>query len=143
MIVAQHVKLVWAVPWNTTKNCLQCKKCYLQTHNKWTSHNLQWFDGWTPLAGNDLHEFKAAVVELNVGGIIILCVDLTGSQRTAVLRLLEGVNTYTSVLEFDNHSNTLQYNEQNRIPYICSSFSSWGWLHTPAENVKKHVLGSR
>lgn len=40
---------------------------------------LQWFDWWAPLAGNDLHEFKAAVVELNVSGIVILCVDLTGS----------------------------------------------------------------
>lgn len=39
---------------------------------------LQWFDWWAPLAGNDLHEFKAAVVELNVRGIVILCVDLTG-----------------------------------------------------------------
>jgi len=48
---------------------------------------LQWFDWWAPLAGDDLHEFKAAVVELNVSGVVILCVDLTGPQRAAVLRL--------------------------------------------------------
>lgn len=51
------------------------------------SQYLQWFDWWASLAGNDLHEFKAAVVELDVSGIVILCVDLTGPQRTAVLRL--------------------------------------------------------
>lgn len=51
------------------------------------SRYLQWFDWWASLAGNDLHEFKAAVVELDVSGIVILCVDLTGPQRTAVLRL--------------------------------------------------------
>ena len=39
---------------------------------------IQWFDWWAPLAGDDLHEFESAVVELNVCGVVILCVDLTG-----------------------------------------------------------------
>lgn len=46
---------------------------------------LQWFDGWAPLAGDNLHEFKATVVELNVRGVVVLRVDLTGPQRTTVL----------------------------------------------------------
>lgn len=53
-------------------------------------HNLghiQGFDGWAPLAGNDLHELKAAVVELHLHGVVILRVDLTGPQRAAVLGL--------------------------------------------------------
>lgn len=50
-------------------------------------HYIQWFDRWAPFAGNHFHEFKAAVVELNVHSIVILCVDLTGPQRTTVLRL--------------------------------------------------------
>lgn len=59
-----------------------------QSHKLTANHqHLQWFDWWTPLAGNDLHEFKAAVVELNVRGIVVLCVDLTCPQRTTVLRL--------------------------------------------------------
>lgn len=50
---------------------------------------LQGFDGGTPLAGDDLHELKAAVVELDVCSVVILGVDLTGPQRPAVLRLVK------------------------------------------------------
>lgn len=53
----------------------------------------QWFDWWTPLAGYDLHEFEAAVVQLNVSGIVVLCVDLTRSQWTVVLRLNKEAQT--------------------------------------------------
>jgi len=49
---------------------------------------LQWLDGRTPLAGDDLHELKAAVVQLDLRGVVILSVDLAGPQRTAVLGLM-------------------------------------------------------
>lgn len=71
--------------------CATLGKAFYQVYGSLIRHihcqYLQWFDRWTPLAGNDLHEFKAAVVELNVGGIVVLCVDLTGPKRTTVLRL--------------------------------------------------------
>ena len=50
-------------------------------------HVLQWFDWGAPLAGDDLHELKAAAVQLHVCGIVILRVDLARAQRTAVLGL--------------------------------------------------------
>lgn len=33
----------------------------------------------TPLAGDDLHELETAVVELDLGGVVVLGVDLTRS----------------------------------------------------------------
>lgn len=51
------------------------------------SSNSQRLDGRAPLAGDDLHQLEAAVVELDVSGVVVLCVDLTGPERTAVLRL--------------------------------------------------------
>lgn len=49
--------------------------------------NLQRFDGRTPLAGDDLHELEAVVVELDLCGVVVLGVDLTRAQGAAVLRL--------------------------------------------------------
>lgn len=49
--------------------------------------HLQWLIWWTPLAGNHLHEFKAAVVQLNVCGVVVLCVDLARPQRATVFGL--------------------------------------------------------
>ena len=56
---------------------------------------LQWLDGRAPLAGDDLHELKAAVVELDLRGVVVLGVDLAGPQRTAVLGLMEETHTHT------------------------------------------------
>lgn len=50
---------------------------------------VQRFDRRAPLAGDDLHELEAAVVELDVRGVVVLRVDLTRPQRTAVLGLSE------------------------------------------------------
>lgn len=52
--------------------------------------DLQWFDWGAPLAGNDLHELKAVVVELHLHGVVVLRVDLTGPQRATVLGLNDG-----------------------------------------------------
>lgn len=78
-------------------SCFSVSSLRKLTHSLSTEQhqNLQWFDWWAPLAGNNLHEFKAAVVELDVSGVVILCVDLTGPERTAVLRL----DTYTDTQE--------------------------------------------
>lgn len=59
----------------------------LSSSNFW---HIQWFNWWAPLAGNDLHELKAVVVELHLHGIVILRVDLTGPQRATVLSLNDG-----------------------------------------------------
>lgn len=53
---------------------------------------LQRFDRRTPFAGNDLHELKAVVVELYLGSIVILGVDLTSTERATVLRLQQETN---------------------------------------------------
>lgn len=62
---------------------------YFKVQRKDHVECLQGFDGGTPLAGDDLHELKAAVVELDVCSVVILGVDLTGPQRPAVLRLVK------------------------------------------------------
>lgn len=49
--------------------------------------HIQWFYWWAPLASNDFHQLKAVVVQLDLGGIVILCVDLTRAQRTTILGL--------------------------------------------------------
>lgn len=57
-------------------------------NKKWITENApQRLDRRAPLAGDYLHELKAAAVQLNLWAVVILCVDLTGPQRTAVLRL--------------------------------------------------------
>lgn len=53
--------------------------------------HVQRFDWRAPLAGNDLHELKAVVVELHLHGVVVLRVDLTGPQRATVLSLNEGL----------------------------------------------------
>ncbi len=49
--------------------------------------HIQWFYWWAPLASNDFHQLKVAIVQLDLGGIVILCVDLTCAQRTTILGL--------------------------------------------------------
>lgn len=61
-----------------------CASCWLGAPS---DQNSQRLDGGAPLAGDDLHELEAAVVELNVRGVVVLRVDLTGPQRAAVLGL--------------------------------------------------------
>lgn len=51
------------------------------------NQHSQWFIWWTPLAGNHLHQFKAAVVQLNVRGVVVLRVDLARPQRATVFGL--------------------------------------------------------
>lgn len=48
---------------------------------------LQRFYWRTPLAGDDLHELEAVVIELDLCGVVVLGVDLTSAQGPAVLRL--------------------------------------------------------
>lgn len=64
----------------------------------WSEHVLQWFDRGAPLAGDDLHELEAAAVQLHVGGVIVLCVDLACTQRTAVLGLHTHTHTQLQIL---------------------------------------------
>lgn len=40
---------------------------------------LHGLDGRTPLAGDDLHELEAAVVQLDLSGVVVLAVDLTSA----------------------------------------------------------------
>lgn len=70
------------------------------TNCKKKSQCSQWFVRWTPFAGNHLHEFKAAVVQLNVRGVVVLRVDLASPQRATVFGL--NMETQESKLNFGN-----------------------------------------
>lgn len=62
----------------------------MQSCEKRNHQRSQWLVWWTPLAGNHLHEFKAAVVQLNVRGVVVLRVDLARPQRATVFGLKRG-----------------------------------------------------
>lgn len=94
---------------------------------------VQRFDRRAPLAGDDLHELEAAVVELDVRGVVVLRVDLTRPQRTAVLGLSEDrekkVKAWNSRLKTHLSNRKIQ----DGSPCRCSWFSSWGLPRTPTE----------
>lgn len=105
----------------------------MQNCEKRNHQRSQWLVWWTPLAGNHLHEFKAAVVQLNVRGVVVLRVDLARPQRATVFGLKRG-KTRETKLDLGNsrvrkHSAGCERN--GWVPCICSWFSSWGWSHTP------------
>lgn len=60
----------------------RCKTVKKRNHSR-----SQWLVWWTPLAGDHLHEFKAAVVQLNVRGVVVLRVDLARPERATVFGL--------------------------------------------------------
>lgn len=73
----------------------------------------QWFDRWAPLAGNNFHDFKATVVQLNLRGVVILCVDLAGPQRTTVLRL--NIDTQSWIKIRSDFKSKAMFNDQKNI----------------------------
>lgn len=97
------------------------------------SLHSQWLIRWTPFAGDHLHQFKAAAVQLNVSGVVVLCVDLTRPQRATVFGLRRETKAKKQI-RFPPKSSVRKHSarcESSWVPYICSWFSSWGWSRTP------------
>lgn len=106
----------------------------MQNCEKKRNHSRsQWLVWWTPLAGDHLHEFKAAVVELNVRGVVVLRVDLARPERATVFGLKRR-KTRETKLDLGNsrvRKHSAGCKRKGWVPCICSWFSSWGWSHTP------------
>lgn len=93
-----------------------------RTHSLLTDDRLlQRFDRWAPLAGDDLHELEAAVVELNVRGVVVLCVDLTGPQRTAVLGLDVDMKDRTKVRQKKSRAKTRLSKTKTTMKYLVNA----------------------
>lgn len=57
--------------------------------------NSQRFYGRAPLAGDDLHQLEAGVVQLHLCGVVVLGVDLGRPEWTAVFGLRRETETET------------------------------------------------
>lgn len=76
---------------------------------------VQWFNGWASLASDDFQELKAVVVKLDLGGVVILHVDLTRAKRTTVLGLCKQ-KACEYIYKYDKKNLWFE----NKLPYKCS-----------------------